>query len=211
MCGFFSSSTTMFPTRATFCIEMKRFDNTRTSECYASLNAFVCLERNGLFAQVSDLFTICCHKSQWWCFAFFLRRDVRARCQVNRSAQQKMIIIQRGQVSPLPLDWRNSCTKPASTLRGRHAWKINPKTGCIVLEFLRDVDHIKKTLWHINRKFQGDAFHGDISHVGKGANSVPLALQQHALQTERRCLDAKADSRISFTSLTSMTFSGERA
>ena len=69
MCGFFSSNTTMFPTRTTFCIEMKRFDNTRTSECYASLNAFVCLEWNSLFTQVSDLFTIRCHKSQWWCFA----------------------------------------------------------------------------------------------------------------------------------------------
>ena len=72
MCGFFSSNTTMFPTRTTFCIEMKRFDNTRTSEWYASLNAFVCLEWNGLFTQVSDLFTFRCHKSQWWCFAVFL-------------------------------------------------------------------------------------------------------------------------------------------
>ena len=54
-----------------------------------------------------------------------------------------------------------------------------------VLEFLRDVDHFKKALGTSTGGFQGDALHGDISHVGQG----------HALQTERQCLDAKTDTR----------------
>ena len=32
------------PGWTTFCIELRGFDNTRTSECYASLNSLVCLE-----------------------------------------------------------------------------------------------------------------------------------------------------------------------
>ena len=42
----------------------------------------------------------------------------------------------------------------------------------------------------MNRKFLGVAFHGDISHVGQGCKFDPLALQQHAPETERQCLDA---------------------
>ena len=42
------------------CVE--RLDNTRTSECFASLNTVVCLEWNNLYAPVSDLLTIRCHQ-----------------------------------------------------------------------------------------------------------------------------------------------------
>ena len=62
MCRFFSSSTTVFPARTTFCIEMRGFENIRAPECYAPLNALVCLERNSLRTQVLDLLSICCHK-----------------------------------------------------------------------------------------------------------------------------------------------------
>ena len=44
MCGFFSSSTTVFPARTTFCIEMKGLTTFCTSECYASPDSLVCLE-----------------------------------------------------------------------------------------------------------------------------------------------------------------------
>ena len=42
-----------------------KFDNARTPECYASVNALICLERNCLLTQVSDLFSICCHEFLW--------------------------------------------------------------------------------------------------------------------------------------------------
>ena len=45
MCGFISSSTTIFPARTTFCIVNEKFGNIRTSECYAPLNSLVCLEK----------------------------------------------------------------------------------------------------------------------------------------------------------------------
>ena len=42
---------------------------TRTSGSYASLKSVVCLEWNGLFTHVSDLFTVRCHKPLRSCFA----------------------------------------------------------------------------------------------------------------------------------------------
>ena len=47
MCGFFSSSTTMFPARTTFLHWDERLDNTRTPERYASLDSLIFL--NGFF------------------------------------------------------------------------------------------------------------------------------------------------------------------
>ena len=63
MCGFFSSSTTMFPARTTFCIDWdERFNHSPTSEFHAPLNTVIRLEWNILLPQVSDLFTIRCYK-----------------------------------------------------------------------------------------------------------------------------------------------------
>ena len=60
------SFTTMFLARTTNFMHCNdKVDNTRTSECYASLNSLVCREWNILFTQVSDLFTIRCNKPLW--------------------------------------------------------------------------------------------------------------------------------------------------
>ena len=42
-----------------------------------------------------------------------------------------------------------------------------------VHDFLQDVDHCRKTLWRINRKFPGDAFHGrHLAGKTHGVNSA---------------------------------------
>ena len=78
MRGFFSSSTTMFPARTTFCFEMRGLTTLALLKRYAPLNSFFCFERNFLFKQVSDLFSIRCYKFLWRCFVFKL--DTREHC-----------------------------------------------------------------------------------------------------------------------------------
>ena len=62
MCGFFSSSTTVFRLGRPFGIEMRWVGNICTSECYAPLDSLVCLEWNCFLTQVFDLLSTCCHK-----------------------------------------------------------------------------------------------------------------------------------------------------
>ena len=103
---------------------------------------------------------------------------------------------------------QTSSTKAGLNACGRclqaDAWNLH----CL-LEFLRDVDHSSRKLFGTSTgSFQGDAFQGDISHKFGSSLHCNNTLFNRSIHAWMQRLTLAANL---FTSLTSMTFSGERA